>query len=113
MVWEIHARTAGRHDAHAIRVRARWTGLGSVDDVSLDCGHGVHELGVGTTYRRQMNAFSRPIGGVFRWDGDVQRPEIVVTWTDGGEPCEERIPLTAPGHHALPQRLRHAIHHSR
>ena len=113
MVWEIHTRAAGRNDARAIRVRARWTELGSIDDVSLDCGPGVYELGVGTTYRRQMNAFSRPIGGVFRWDGDVQSPEIVVTWTDGGEPGEERIPLTAPGHHVLPQRLRDALHQSR
>ena len=113
MVWEIHARTVGRHDAHAIRVRARWTGLGSIDDVSLECGTGVHELGGGTTYRREMNAFTRSIGGVFRWDAGVKRPEIVVTWTDGGEPGDQRIPLTASAHHVLPQRLRDALHHSR
>lgn len=113
MVWEIHARTAGRHDAHATRVKARWTGLSSIDDVSLECGPGVHELEVGTTFRREMNAFSRPLSGVFRWDDDVQSPEIVVTWTDGGEPGEQRIPLTPSAHHVLPQRLRDAIHHSR
>jgi hypothetical protein len=69
--------------------------LGSIDDVSLDCGHGVHAVGVRTSTRREMHVFSKPIEGVFRWDRETEQPEVVLTWTDVGEPCQERILLTA------------------
>jgi hypothetical protein len=110
MVWDIHARRADRHDDHVTRVKARWTGLGSIDDVSLDCGLGVHAVSVVPSIRREMNAFSKPIDGVFRWDTETQAPEVVLTWTDSGEPCQESILLADLVHHGLSRGLRNVLH---
>src|SRR5215217_7646528 len=101
MAWDIHARRTDALDDRATQVKARWTSLGSIEDVSLDCGHGVHAVGVTALARRQMNAFSKPIEGVFRWDSDVEQPEAVLTWIDGREQCQETIPLTGSVQHRV------------
>jgi hypothetical protein len=111
MVWDVHARREHRHDGLVTHVRARWTGLDSIQDVSLDCGRGVNVVGAGDYARREMNAFSKPIKGAFRWAEDAARAEVILTWTDMGEPCEERILLTeSPQHHILPPGLRKLLH---
>jgi hypothetical protein len=101
MVWDIHVSTT-RHDDLWVLVKARWTALGSIDDVSLDCGRGVHTIGVGDLGRREMNAFSRPLTGVFRWDDGVQEPSVFLTWCDTGETCERVIELAQEDHDAQP-----------
>jgi hypothetical protein len=105
MVWDIHVSST-RHDERWVLVKARWTALGSIDDVSLDCGRGVHPIGVEDLARREMNAFSRPLKGVFRWDDGVQEPTVFLTWCDTGETCERVIGLTRE-HHASQPRSRH------
>jgi hypothetical protein len=110
MVWDIHARRADRHDDHVTHVKARWTALGSIQDVSLDCGHGVHDVSRVASTRQEMNAFSKPIEGDFRWDGEATDPEVVLTWTDGGELCQERIPLTPHPEHHIASGLRKILH---
>ena len=109
MVWVIHARPAHRHDGHVTQIKARWTALGSIDDVSVDCGQGVHEVSEGTSVRREMSAFSKPIVGVFRWDVTVEQPEVFLTWSDQGEPCEERIPLGGTAQRHVLGNLRRAF----
>ena len=100
MVWDIHVRWT-RHDERLILVKARWTALGSIQDISLDCGHGVHPVSVEDPSRREMNAFSKSIDGVFRWDDGVQQPEVFLTWNDAGEPGEKVI-RACPGRPGLP-----------
>jgi hypothetical protein len=112
MVWDIHVRV-DRHDARLIHVKARWTELGSIQDISLDGGHGVHSVSVEDPCRREMNAFSRPIEGVFRADEGVQQPEVFLTWNDGGEPGEVTILLLDSSHHPTqlrPAGLRNVLH---
>ena len=92
MIWDIHVRV-DRHDERLIHVRARWTALGSIQDISLDCGHGLHSVSIEDPVRHEMNAFSRPIEGVFWPDDGVQQPQVFLTWNDGGEPGELAIPL--------------------
>jgi hypothetical protein len=92
MVWDIHVRM-DRHDERLIHVRARWTELGGIHDIWLECGHGVHSVSVEVPCRHEMNAFSRPLEGVFRVDDGVQQPEVLLTWNDGGEPGELAIML--------------------
>ena len=102
MVWDIHEST--RLDGRWVVVKARWNALGSIADVSLDCGRGVHSIGVEGLVRREMNAFSRPLRGVFRWDNGVQEPTVCLTWCDAGETCEKVIRLAqdVPDlHHSL------------
>ena len=101
MVWDIHVSTT-RHDDRWVLVKARWTALGSIDDVSLDCGRGVHPIGVEDLGRREMNAFSRPLKGVFRWDDGVQEPSVFLTWCDTGETCERVIGLDQEDHDSQP-----------
>ena len=96
MVWEIHE--SARSDDRWVRVTARWNALGTIDDVSLDCGRGVHSTGVEDLMRRSMNTFSRPLGGVFTWDEEVQEPLVFLTWCDGGETCEQVIQLAHDDH---------------
>jgi hypothetical protein len=110
MVWDIHVKRADRHDDHVIHLKARWTALGSIDDVSLDCGQGVHQVNGEPSVRRVMNAFSKPIHGDFRWGGETEQPEIALTWTDNGELCQQRILLTSHAeHHVLPAGLRNLL----
>ena len=47
MVWDIHVRV-DRHDERLIHVKARWPSLGGIQDVSLDCGPGMHSVSVET-----------------------------------------------------------------
>ena len=101
MVWDIHEST--RLDGRWVVVKARWNALGSIADVSLDCGRGVHSIGAEDLVRREMNAFSRPLRGVFRWDNGVQEPTVFLTWCDAGETCETAIRLV---------RDDHDVHHS-
>jgi hypothetical protein len=112
MVWDIHVRI-DRHDERLIHVRARWMALGSIQDVSLDCGHGLHSVSVEDPCRQEMHAFSRPIEGVFRADDGVQQPQVFLTWNDGGEPGEQVILLAdrpeQPAHHRHAG-LRNAFH---
>ena len=91
MVWDIHEST--QPDGLWVVVKARWNALGSIADVSLECGRGVHSIGVEDLVRREMNAFSRPLSGVFRWDNRVQEPTVFLTWCDAGETCEKLIRL--------------------
>ena len=102
MVWDIYVRRSHRHDDRVLRVKARWAEVGPIDDVSLDCGSGVHQVGPAPAVRRRMTALSRPIEADFRWDGETVQPEVVLTWCDGGEVCEHRIPL-------VPSEPRHAL----
>jgi len=92
MIWDIHVRV-DRHDERLIHVRARWTALGGIQDVALDCGNGLHSVSIEDPFRHEMNAFSRPIEGVFWSDEGVQEPHVFLTWNDGGEPGELAIPL--------------------
>ena len=114
MVWDIHEST--RSDGQWVVVKARWNALGSIADVSLDCGRGVHSIGVEDLVRREMNAFSRPLRGVFRWDQGVQEPTVFLTWCDAGETCETVIRLVRDDqdvHHSFRHpstRLRALIH---
>jgi hypothetical protein len=101
MVWDIHVSTT-RHDDRSVLVKARWTALGSIDDVSLDCGPGVHPIGVEDLGRREMNAFSKPLKGAFRWDDGVQDPRVFLTWCDTGETCERIIGLDQEDHDSRP-----------
>ena len=96
MVWDIHEST--RPYGRWVVVKARWNALGSIADVSLDCGRGVHAIGVEDLVRREMNAFSRPLRGVFRWEDGVQEPMVFLTWCDAGETCEKGIPLAQDDH---------------
>jgi hypothetical protein len=107
MVWDIHVSST-RHDDRWVLVKARWTTLGSIDDVSLDCGPGVHSIGVEDLSRREMNAFSRPLKGVFRWDDGVQEPRVFLTWCDTGETCERVIGLVQEDHHDSQPMTRHS-----
>ena len=91
MAWDIHKSM--RPDGRWVAVRARWNALGGIADVSLDCGRGVHSIGVEDPVRREMNAFSRPLRGVFSWDDGVQEPTVFLTWCDAGETCEQVIRL--------------------
>ena len=106
MVWDIHVRV-DRHDERLIHVKARWPSLGGIQDVSLECGRGMHWVGVEAPCRREMNAFSRPIEGLFRVDDGVQQPEALLTWSDGGEPGEVAVPLTDSSHRP---RMRNVFH---
>ena len=54
-----------------------------------------------------MNAFSRPIEGIFRVDDGVQQPEALLTWSDGGEPGEVAVPLADSSHRP---RMRNVFH---
>ena len=114
MVWDIHEST--RSDGQWVVVKARWNALGSIADVSLDCGRGVHSIGAEDLVRREMNAFSRPLRGVFRWDNGVQEPTVFLTWCDAGETCETVIRLVRDDqdvHHSLRHpgtRLRSLLH---
>jgi hypothetical protein len=111
MVWDIHSRRADRRGDHVTHVKARWTALGSIHDVSLDCGPGVRDISREASTHREMNAFSKAIEGDFRWDGEEAEPEVLLTWTDGGELCQERIPLAVSAeHHVLPGGLRKLLH---
>jgi hypothetical protein len=101
MAWDIHESM--RPDARWVAVRARWNALGDITDVSLDCGPGVHSIGVEDQVRREMSAFSRPLRGVFSWDHGVQEPTVFLTWCDAGETCEQVIRLA----HEAPD-----VHHS-
>jgi hypothetical protein len=101
MVWAIHVSTT-RHGDRCVLVKASWTALGSIDDVSLDCGRGVHPIGVEDLGRREMNAFSRPLKGVFRWDDSVLEPSVFLTWCDTGETCEKVIGLAREDHDSRP-----------
>ena len=56
-----------------------------------------------------MNAFSRPIEGLFRVDDGVQQPEAWLTWSDGGEPGEVAVPLVDSAH-ITPARMRNVFH---
>lgn len=105
MVWDIHEST--RPDGRWAVVKARWNALGIIADVSLDCGRGVHSTGVEELVRREMNAFSRPLRGVFTWDDGVQEPTVFLTWCDAGETCEKVIRLAQDDHHGH-HSLRHA-----
>ena len=96
MVWDIHESM--RPDDRWVAVKARWNALGSIADVSLDCGRGVHSIGVEDLVRREMNAFSRPLKGVFSWDNGVQEPTVFLTWCDAGETCETVIRLAQDDH---------------
>ena len=112
MAWDIHVRV-DRHDERLIHVKARWTALGSIQDISLDCGHGVHSVSVEDPSRREMNAFSKSIDGVFRMDGGVQQPEVFLTWNDGGEPGEVPILLMDSSHQPTQHRppgIRNVFH---
>jgi hypothetical protein len=97
MVWDIHVRS-DRHDERVIHVKARWTALGSIQDISLDCGRGMQSVGVDVPCRRELNAFSGPLEGIFRVDDGVQQPEVFLRWNDGGEPGELAIPLVDSAH---------------
>jgi hypothetical protein len=103
MVWDIQVRRSYRHHEQVFHVKARWTGFGPIDDVCLDGADGVQDVGHGPTFRRRMSVLSRALEGDFRWDGDTVRPEVVITWTDGGELGEQRIPLNPvePDRHVL------------
>jgi hypothetical protein len=101
MVWDIHVSMT-RHGDRRVLVKARCTALGSIDDVSLDCGRGVHPIGVEDLGRREMNAFSRPLKGLFRWDDGVQKPRVFLTWCDTGETCERVIELDQEDHDSQP-----------
>jgi hypothetical protein len=112
MIWDIHVGV-DRHDERLIHVRARWTALGSIQDVSLDCGRGLHSVSVEDPYRHEMSVFSRPIEGVFRSDDGVQEPQVFLTWNDGGEPGELAIPLVDRSQHRPQHRpggLRNTFH---
>ena len=61
-----------------------------------------------------MSAFSKPIEGDFRWDGNVVDPEVILTWTDCGVDCQVRVPLTPRPHHiALPQAVHRSVERAR
>jgi hypothetical protein len=61
-----------------------------------------------------MNAFSKAIEADFRWEDDVERPEVVVTWTDAGEAGQLRVELTPHSRHlslpALPAAVTRPFH---
>jgi hypothetical protein len=100
MIWKIRTwRQGGRND-RVVHVRARCTALRAVEDVSLDCGPGVQAVDLSSAVRRGMTGFSTPIEGTFRWDADIDRPEVIITWSDMGEPSQQRIPLTSALHDA-------------
>ena len=109
MVWDIHVRV-DRHDERLIHVKARWPSLGGIQDVSLECGPGMHLVSVEIPCRREMNAFSRPIEGLFRVDDGVHEPEARLTWSDGGEPGEVAVPLVDPAHQPRHARVRNVFH---
>lgn len=109
MVWDIHVRV-DRHDERLIHVKARWPSLGSIQDVSLACGPGMHLVSVESPCRREMNAFSRPIEGLFRLDDGVLEPEAWLTWSDGGEPGEVAVPLLDLAHQPRHARMRNVFH---
>jgi hypothetical protein len=109
MAWDILVRRAARQDRCLAHVQARWTSLATIDDVWLQCGAGVRQVDEGGESRREMNAFSRPMEVAFTWSDDTQRPEVIVTWTDGGEACRATIPLTE-SRGSLPRGLRRLLH---
>ena len=96
MVSDIEVCTDQR-DKRLIHVKARCKALGGIYDVSLDCGRGVRAVSVDGPGQREVNAFSKPIKGVYRWDDGVKRPKVFLTWSDAGEPCEQAISLADPG----------------
>ncbi len=108
MAWDIHVRRAGRHDGNLTHVQARWTSLASIEDVWVQCGPGVRQIGT-AEYRREMNAFSRPIGADFAWTDAEPAPVVVLTWTEGGEESQATVPLTESAG-ALPSGLRRLLH---
>ena len=57
-----------------------------------------------------MNAFSKPIEGVVRWEAEVEVPELVLEWSDSGEVCRERVALVFRPHRLpLPAHLPHHV----
>jgi hypothetical protein len=110
MSWEVHSRQRPRGDDHAAHVKANWTALGTINDVTMDAGRGVRTSS-GASVRRSMNAFSKPIEGDFRWEDGVEEPEVILRWTDSGEPCQERVTLRPRHHHlALPTAVTRPFH---
>jgi hypothetical protein len=109
MAWDIHVRM-DRHEECVIHVKARWESLASIYDVSLDCGRGVHPVSVDGPGRREMNAFSTPIRVAYRWDDAVERPQVLLTWNDAGETCEQVI-LLADRSQQWSQQLSSRLHH--
>ena len=100
MIWKIRTwREVGRN-GRVVHVQARCTALRAVEDVSLDCGPGVHAVDLSSAVRRGMTGFSTPIEGTFRWDADIDRPEVILTWSDMGEPSQQRVPLSSALDHA-------------
>jgi len=99
MLWEIRAWREGGDGERVVHVRARCKALRAVEDVSLDCGRGVHALGATGSVRRGMSSFSAPIEGVFQWEADTERPEIIITWSDMGEPSQQCVSLWVPPDH--------------
>jgi hypothetical protein len=99
MSWEVRGRLVSRSYEHGARLKASWTSLGTVEDVLLSCGQGVRMEGSEFCERREMNAYSKPITGIVHWDDDVEVPEVVLEWTEGGEPCTGRFPIRLRSHH--------------
>jgi hypothetical protein len=111
MSWDIHTRRRPRADDHTAHVKASWGALGTIDDVTLDGASGVRCTSEDVPVRRSMNAFSKPIEADFRWEDDVESPEVVVRWTDGGEVCQERVALKPHSHHlSLPAAVTRPFH---
>lgn len=98
MSWDVQARRTHRHGSH---VKARWRALGTIYDVSIDCPHGVHGASSEGLVRREMNSFSNAVDGYFQWDEDVERPFVILSWTDGGEQCQETLPLDSSHGHGI------------
>jgi hypothetical protein len=107
MLWEIHTWPEDRQGACVAHVKVRCSGLRTMEDVSLDCGRGVHALDTEPLSRHEMNGFSKPIEGVFSVEPGTVHPEVILTWCDMGEVSQQRVALDALGHHHLrPRNLR-------
>ena len=102
MVWEICTWREDHHDDRVVHVRVRCRTLRDIQDVSLDCRPGVQAVRLDDAVRRQMNAFSKPLDAVFRRTDGSAPAEVVLAWTDMGEPCEQTVSLCeAPRHRGL------------
>lgn len=76
-------------------IDVHWTGAGRVYDAALVPSAGVVKTSFGGSTRTELDAWSKPLVGVFRWTETTKDPHVLVQWAGepGGETRTARIPL--------------------
>jgi len=88
MTWRIeHLPGAG-----ADRIQAHWNDNSYAYDAGLRSGPGVTRTSFGGSSRAQINAWSKPLEGIYRWDDEVSEPTVTLAWrTEPGGPVQTLV----------------------